>query len=283
MITDYASLQSAIADYLGRSDLTLQIQTFINQGEFRIYRALRVAAMEKTLSGTLAGSVGSIVVGGSGAGYTSAPTVSIGAPTGAGGVQATATATVAGGVVTAITITAAGSGYTTPPTVTLSGGGATTQASATALLANTFALPSDYLEMKVLTVSAYNGLYTLQRISPAWAHEAFPDQVSSGVPNYFWREGSNFLFAPYPDTSYALQGTYFARLPALSTSNTTNWLVSNQPDLIFAAAMVEASTYLQDDNGVQYWEQKYQGLAAITEQADRTERWSGSNLAMRVG
>jgi len=58
-----------------------------------------------------------------GAGYTSAPTVVISAPS-SGGTQATATATINGaGVVTAINITNGGSGYTTAPTITLSGGG----------------------------------------------------------------------------------------------------------------------------------------------------------------
>ncbi len=53
MIIDYPSLQSTLADYLGRSDLTTQIQTFINQGESRIYRDLRVRAMEESLTGAL--------------------------------------------------------------------------------------------------------------------------------------------------------------------------------------------------------------------------------------
>lgn len=53
MITDYASLQSTIADYLGRSDLTTQIMTFINQAESRIYQNLRIAPMEKTLTATI--------------------------------------------------------------------------------------------------------------------------------------------------------------------------------------------------------------------------------------
>ena len=57
-----------------------------------------------------------------GADYVSAPTVSI-APPPAGGVQATATATVTGGEITAVTITNAGSGYTSAPAVTLDGGG----------------------------------------------------------------------------------------------------------------------------------------------------------------
>lgn len=52
MITDYNTLQQAIADYIARNDLTSQIKTFINQGESRIYRDLRVIDMEKALSGT---------------------------------------------------------------------------------------------------------------------------------------------------------------------------------------------------------------------------------------
>jgi hypothetical protein len=75
------------------------------------------------------GSLSTIFVTGGGAGYTSAPTVTL---TGGGGTGATATATVVGGFVTGITITNAGSGYTSAPTVSFSGGGATTAAAAIA-------------------------------------------------------------------------------------------------------------------------------------------------------
>jgi len=67
--------------------------------------------------------VSSITVDSQGSGYTSAPTVTIGAPNIGGGIQATAAATVLGGAVKSITITAAGSGYTSAPTVGISGGG----------------------------------------------------------------------------------------------------------------------------------------------------------------
>ena len=77
--------------------------------------------------------VGSIDVGTKGAGYTSAPTVTI---TGGGGSGATATAVVSGGEITSINVTASGSGYTTTPTVTLTGGDPTTDAVVTARLVN---------------------------------------------------------------------------------------------------------------------------------------------------
>jgi hypothetical protein len=58
-----------------------------------------------------------------GTGYTTAPTLTFTAPQTAGGITATATATVASGVITAVTITNPGTGYTTAPTVTVTGAG----------------------------------------------------------------------------------------------------------------------------------------------------------------
>lgn len=73
---------------------------------------------------------------GGGAGYTTAPDVTIAAPTTAGGVTATATAVISivSGKVTAINVTNAGSGYVAVPAVTLVGGGFTTAATAVALV-----------------------------------------------------------------------------------------------------------------------------------------------------
>ena len=77
-------------------------------------------------------SVGSITITFPGTGYSSAPTVAFEAPTGPGGVTATATAQVdlTTGLLAAVTIDNAGSGYTSVPQITFSGGGATLQAEA---------------------------------------------------------------------------------------------------------------------------------------------------------
>ena len=69
-----------------------------------------------------------------GSGYTSAPTVSVAAPTGPGvAVRSTASATVENGVVTAVTVLSSGSQYEVVPAVTFSGGGGA-DAAATAVL-----------------------------------------------------------------------------------------------------------------------------------------------------
>ena len=79
-------------------------------------------------------SVQTLTIQYGGAGYTSAPTITI---VGDNITQATATATVSDGVVNAVTITNAGNGYTENPTVTVSGGGATVDATITASIEET--------------------------------------------------------------------------------------------------------------------------------------------------
>ena len=72
-------------------------------------------------------AVEDVTISFSGAGYTSAPTVTFEAPP-AGGTTATATATVADGVMTAITINNHGDGYDSIPDITVTGGGGSSQA-----------------------------------------------------------------------------------------------------------------------------------------------------------
>jgi len=56
----YSNIKASIADYLDRSDLTTQIADFMTLAENRIYRDLRVRAMETALSDTI--SSGTIAV-----------------------------------------------------------------------------------------------------------------------------------------------------------------------------------------------------------------------------
>ncbi len=70
--------------------------------------------------GNVSETLKSITITNGGAGYTSAPTITI---TGGGGENAKATATVAGGLITTVTITNVGRRFSSLPTITVSGGG----------------------------------------------------------------------------------------------------------------------------------------------------------------
>ena len=97
------------------------------------------------------GAIHNVVIDNGGAGYSSAPTVTISGD----GTGATATATVSGGVVTGITITAIGSGYTYAH-VTVSGGTPSTPAELRAVVAPT----TVGREIQDVTVDAVGSGYT---------------------------------------------------------------------------------------------------------------------------
>lgn len=85
------------------------------------YQTQQTTGDSVTVAGTLKPD---FVITNPGSGYTSAPTVTITPdPRDASGFNATATATIAGGVVTALTLGNAGVRYTYPPLVSISGGG----------------------------------------------------------------------------------------------------------------------------------------------------------------
>ena len=202
MITDYASLQSALTDYAARTDLSTVVTTFIAQGESRSYRDVRVSDMEVTASETITNG--------------------------------------------------------------------------------SFTLPADYLEMRNLYVTDATGayLYELQRRSPAWLRGIYQIQSSQGTPQFYAREGQNLIVGPYPDANYPVSMLYYSRLASLSNTNTTNWLITKNPDLIFAAAMVELAIYTQDDQALQYWEGKYGQVMNAVQGADKRERMSGGAPSM---
>ena len=67
------------------------------------------------------------------------------------------------------------------------------------------------------------------RVAPMDALKAQPDV--SGNPRKYAITGVNFEVFPEPASATTYQLTYFQTLPALSNSNTTNWLLSKHPDL----------------------------------------------------
>lgn len=60
IITSYATLQTAVGDYLNRSDLTTFIPNFIQNAEDTLYKALRIRAMENQLNVTIAAGVAAV-------------------------------------------------------------------------------------------------------------------------------------------------------------------------------------------------------------------------------
>lgn len=98
--------------------------------------------------------------------------------------------------------------------------------------------------------------------------------------NYALTAGGIELY-PTPDLTYNASLVYYARIPALSASNTTNWLLTEAPDVYLYGALVHSAPYLKDDARIQIWEALLaQGVNNLnTGSADA--KYGGSGLVMK--
>lgn len=200
-ITTYAELQSSIADWLLRDDLTSVIPTFISLAEAKFNRRIRDYRMVK---------------------------------------RATAQVDTA---------------Y--------------------------FAIPSDWQENIRFQLNT-SPITTLEYVTPDQAAEEKRLYNSSGRPAFFTMIGDEFQIVPAPDSTYDAELTYYAKIPALSGSNTSNWLLTKAPDIYLYGALMEAAPYLDDDARIQVWGGLLeQSMNAIQIESDRAKTGS-SSIRMRA-
>ena len=104
----------------------------------------------------------------------------------------------------------------------------------------------------------------------------------SGRPTHYAHFGENIEVYPNPDTEYNIELMYYEKLPVLSDSNTSNWLLEVAPEAYLYGALVHSAPYLKDDARIQVWGSLYAGaVAGVNKQADQA-RFGGSGLRMRV-
>jgi hypothetical protein len=200
-ITTYSELLQAVENWLhrdGDADIESRAPEFVRMGELRIYRDLRIRAMETSLSSAIASGV--------------------------------------------------------------------------------VAVPSGYIDMKFAYLNT-SPVAKLQRKDAEWIYHNYPTRSADAQPKFFAREGENFIFGPYPDSSsYTMKGIYYKRLDALSASNTTNWFTTNAPDLLLWAALAEAEPFTMNDQRATMWEAKYEMVKSRIQREDDQEEFSGSPL-----
>ena len=109
-----------------------------------------------------------------------------------------------------------------------------------------------------------------------------PIETTHQRPTFYTIEGTNFRFAPTPDAVYTIRVTYMQGLPALSNSNTTNWLLTNYPDAYLNGSLAVASMYIGHDERMSEWAGLADNSLNRIIMSDQKTRWSGGRLTMRT-
>lgn len=120
--------------------------------------------------------------------------------------------------------------------------------SATSAIANSrVTLPSDALEVVYVQVSSTPG-EPLEQITPQQLVMLRRSRTKSAAsPKFFAVVGRDMLVTPTPASATSLDIDYYQKIPALSASNTSNWLLEEAPHIYLYTSLLHATPFLMDD------------------------------------
>lgn len=139
------------------------------------------------------------------------------------------------------------------------------------------ALPSDFLEMRSVELAG----------SPdKMLQYATPDRIAmmgdeSGEPLYWSIVGTTIQLTPAPSSAVTLNIIYYATIGDLAT-NTTNFLLTQAPDLYLYQSLIHAFNYLQDDQNVARYSAMAAKSMARVKHRDKGAKYGGTALQVRV-
>ena len=143
-------------------------------------------------------------------------------------------------------------------------------------------IPADWMETVRFSITS-GDTYRLELVSRDDMLE-YRQKTSdtAGRPRFYANIGDTIEVFPTPDAEYGMQLQYYAQVPALSASNSDNWLLRDAPDVYLYGALIHSAPYLQDDPRTQTWAALYSAALQSLQKASDDTRYAGSGLRMRI-
>ena len=143
---------------------------------------------------------------------------------------------------------------------------------------NKIPLPSDYLQFVYIQLNSGNKNF-IQYMSPNEISRIYNSQGNSG-PIYYTILGDNIMFGPTPSDNSEIEMCYYKKVQGLSSTNATNEILKNYPDLYLYGCLLEAQPFIMADERLPVWAEMYQTAVRNAEDGDAKEKHSGSPLQM---
>lgn len=143
----------------------------------------------------------------------------------------------------------------------------------------TVALPDDYMGLRAIHIEG-DSRYSLEYRAPEQLNSL---DNSAATPSFYTIRGDNIVFPADPSSTITVAGTYYAKPAALSTSNETNWLTTNFPQVYLYAALKQAAIYTSNDADVQKYSALLDGALAQVKEADDLERYGPAPVMRSEG
>ena len=76
---------------------------------------------------------------------------------------------------------------------------------------------------------------------------------------------------------------YWGKLTALSDASTTNWMLTNAPDVYLYGSLYYLGQLTRDKMVLAFYDAAYRDAAKALQLDSDRRRWSGSSMQMRTG
>ena len=142
-------------------------------------------------------------------------------------------------------------------------------------------VPADWVETVRFSVTD-NGTSPIVLISPtSMAESRALSNDQTGVPTAYTLEAGQFHLYPTPIAETNVELIYYAKVPPLAT-NSTNWLMSQAPDIYLYGSLIHSAPYLQDDARLAVWAQLYSAAVTRINESGMSAKVSGTNMKAKI-
>ena len=136
-------------------------------------------------------------------------------------------------------------------------------------------LPTDLREVREVKLNT-SPLTVLQYKSPTQI-DSDHSTTGTGKPISYSIIGDEIKMRPIPDAAYDVEIVYIGEITPLSATNLTNTILTRHPDAYLSGALVEAYTYLMDEQRAQVYDQKFsRAIEEIRKDESRAHYGTGS-------
>ena len=144
------------------------------------------------------------------------------------------------------------------------------------------AIPADFLEAIRFYITS-NDTRPLELISQSeLLDRKYRSANTSGKPAYYAITAGEIEVYPVPDGTYTAELYYYSQIPALSDSNTSNWVLQYHKDAYLYGALVHSAPYLKEDTRTQVWAALYQSALDSINTESESSKFGGSGRRMKI-
>ena len=115
-------------------------------------------------------------------------------------------------------------------------------------------LPSDFQTMRRIRLSSVTGKPPLRFVSGTQIDELrYASDNITDQPTSYAIIGTELELFPTPNEAYTIEMTYRGKIPALTSTNEANWLLTLAPDIYLYGTLLESAPYMKEDERIQTW------------------------------